>query len=203
MRAALVRIGATAPVRLRSSFAGRGPQSLRRLVAGTIDPAIARWRNVGTALEEEDTSFAESTQGVATDGRRWFVVSNRQDHPQVHVYALGGELQDELRPASALLAMLHDRHDQLHTDEDLHFGAPTWARETLLVPTQRPDGIWVISNDLRDQDWWADPSPAARFSWVALEPGSGLLYTSRFDTPSDIEAVEWETLRRRPADIEE
>src|SRR3954453_22876537 len=41
------------------------------------DAWLDGWREVGIAVQEIHTDFAEWAQGVATDGTRWFVVSNR------------------------------------------------------------------------------------------------------------------------------
>jgi hypothetical protein len=186
-------------------------------------PAAVPWPEVGIALREVHTDFAESAQGVATDGRQWFVVSNRaivglmrkitdplslldpyRNTRRVGVYDLDGTKRSEVAPTEEVWAELVRLNRTWPGKQAVHLGAPTWTEGTLLVPTQRPSGVWVLSQGLSQQDWWPDPSPVRpeRWSWVARDPGSGLLYTSRHWSPHALEALEWQTLSRVPrADI--
>jgi hypothetical protein len=180
----------------------------------------AAWHEVGVAVGERHTHFAESAQGVATDGQRWFVVSNRShamlmrkltnpkaifgyysNTRRVGVYALDGAKQREIAPDPDVWAELVDRNKRQGRKPAIHLGAPCWARGTLLVPTQRPSGVWAISHDLTQQTWWPDPAPTRpeRFSWIDHEPGNGLLYTSLHWHPAELQALEWGSLRRVPA----
>jgi hypothetical protein len=191
--------------------------------AGRSDLALAHWREVAVPLRETRTHFAESAQGVATDGRRWFVVSNRsvsglmrqitnpihaldryRNTRRVGVYRLDGGKVTEIAPTQAIWAELVRRNRASGRTQEVHLGAPSWVDGTLLVPTQRPSGIWVLSDDLGTQNWWPDPEPVRpeRFSWIDRSPANGLLYTSLHWHPSQLQALEWETLRRVPtADI--
>ncbi len=85
--------------------------------------------------------------------------------------------------------------------QDVHLGAPDWSDGSLLVPTQRPSGVWVISDGRTAQEWWPDPEPVhpERFSWIARHPGNGLLYTSVHWRPRELQALSDRTLRRVPA----
>ncbi len=178
------------------------------------------WREVGIAVREIRTDFAESAQGVATDGRRWFVVSNRavvgpmrkitdpravlQPHRncrRVGVYDAGGTKLGEIAPTEPVWAELLRRNRGWPGKQDVHLGAPDWSDGSLLVPTQRPSGVWVISDGLTRQEWWPDPEPVhpERFSWIARHPRNGLLYTSIHWHPRELQALEDRTLRRVPA----
>ena len=174
-------------------------------------------------LRERHSDFAESAQGVATDGRHWYVVSNRSvaglmrkitnpmavldryaNTRRVGVYDLTGRKLSEIVPAQAVWAELVRRNRASGRKQEIHLGAPCWAEGTLLVPTQRPSGVSVIADHLTRQDWWPDPAPVRpeRFSWIDRRAANGLLYTSRHWHPSHLEALEWGTLRRVPdADI--
>lgn len=186
--------------------------------------ALERWQEVGVAIREIHSDFAESAQGVATDGQRWFVVSNRatdalmrkitdplamlqpyRNSRRIGVYALNGSKVSEVGPDPAIWAELVERNKRSHRKQRIHLGAPCWARGHLLVPTQRPSGVWVLAEDLTRQDWWPDPTPVRpeRWSWVDQRPETGLLYTSLHWHPAELQAVEWKTLRRVPsADIQ-
>lgn len=180
---------------------------------------MGSWREVGVAIRERHTHFAESAQGVASDGARWLVVSNRSHamlmrkltNPRavfgyyrnvraVGVYALDGTKQREIAPSAEVWAELVDRNKRQGRKQAIHLGAPCWARDALLVPTQRPSGVWVLTDGLTRQEWWPDPTPVRpeRWSWVDHEPGSGLLYTSLHWQPRELQATEWGTLRRVP-----
>jgi hypothetical protein len=188
-------------------------------LSGT-DPALAGWREVAVPLRERHTDFAESAQGVATNGRRWYVVSNRsiaglmrkitnptsvlhryRNTRRVGVYALDGAKLSEVAPAQGIWAELVRLNRASGRKQEIHLGAPCWTDGALLVPTQRPSGVWVLADDLTAQDWWPDPSPTRpeRFSWIDRDPASGLLFTSLHWHPSHLQAVEWGTLRRVPA----
>jgi hypothetical protein len=181
------------------------------------DPWLDGWREVGVPVQEIHTDFAESAQGVATDGERWFILSNRavvglmrkisapaaifgrnRNTRRVGVYDAGGTKLKEIAPDEHIWAELVRRNMGAVAEEAIHFGAPAWARDTLLVPTQRPSGVWVLADDLTRQDWWPDPLPEwpERYSWIDLEPRSGLLFTSLHRHPRQLQALEWETLRR-------
>jgi hypothetical protein len=188
-----------------------------------VDSSPPGWLEVGIPVRETHTDFAESAQGVATDGHQWFVVSNRaivglmrkitdplsvldpyRNTRRVGVYDLDGSKRLEVAPAADVWAELVRRNRSWPGKQAVHLGDPTWTDDSLLVPTQRPSGVWVLSHGLSRQDWWPDPSPVRpeRWSWVAREPESGLLYTSRHWSPRQLEALEWQTLRRVPdADI--
>jgi hypothetical protein len=175
------------------------------------------------AVQEVHSDFAESAQGVATDGRRWFVVSNRatdalmrkmtdplallqpyRNSRRIGVYAHDGAKLSEIGPDPELWAELVARNKRSHRRQRVHLGAPCWAQGHLLVPTQRPSGVWVLAEDLTRQDWWPDPAPVRpeRWSWLDQRPETGLLYTSLHWHPSELQALEWQTLRRVPeADI--
>lgn len=181
------------------------------------------WREVGVAVQEIHTDFAESAQGVATDGTRWFVVSNRavaglmrkitapasvfgryRNTRRVGVFGPDGQKLREVAPDEAVWAELVRRNRAAAKERPIHLGAPAWVRDTLLVPTQKPSGIWVLTDDLTRQDWWPDPAPhrPELWSWVDLHPASGLVYTSLHWRPRHLQALEWQTLRRVPdADI--
>ncbi len=187
------------------------------------DPGLQDWREVGVPVREVHTDFAESAQGVATDGRRWFIVSNRatvglmrkitnphtifgryRNSRRVGVYRIDGVKERELSPSPEVWAELVRLNRRDHPTSAIHLGAPGWARDCLLVPTQRPSGVWVVSDDLARQDWWPDPTPSRpeRYSWIAEHTDNGLLYTSLHHHPRELQAVEWQTLARRPsADI--
>lgn len=210
LREALARLGwlSDQTVTLPSTFFGRGPRSLRRLVAGTSDPQVSFWEFIGNALSKPDDSLAPSAQGVATDGERWFVGSNRNrifptfSPGAIGVYAFDGRKLAEVEPSSAVLTEIGRLAKDWPSDADLHFGPPFWTNGTLLVPVQRPDGVWVLTDSLSRQDWWPDPAPESLYSWIALEPGSGLLYSSVFERPEKLAALRWRTLERVPeADI--
>jgi hypothetical protein len=181
------------------------------------DDWLDGWREVGVPVRETHTDFAESAQGVATDGRRWFVVSNRavvgimrkisapasifgrnRNTRRVGVYDADGVKLREIAPEDGIWTELVRRNEAVVDEHAIHFGAPAWVRDTLLVPTQRPSGVWVLADDLTRQDWWADPLPERpeRYSWIDLEPRRGLLYTSLHRHPRQLQALEWETLRR-------
>lgn len=181
------------------------------------DPWLDGWREVGVPVQEIHTDFAESAQGVATDGRRWFVVSNRavvgimrkisaptaifgrnRNTRRVGVYDADGTKLQEISPEDAIWAELVRRNRAVVGEPAVHFGAPAWVRDTLLVPTQRPTGVWVLADNLSRQDWWPDPLPEwpERYSWIDLQPASGLLFTSLHQHPRQLQALEWGTLRR-------
>jgi hypothetical protein len=195
-------------VSLPSTFFERGPRSLRRLVAGTNDPQVSSWEFIGNALSKPGDSLAPSAQGVATDGERWFVGTNRNRiYPTfspgaIGVYAFDGRKLAEVEPSSAVLTEISRLAEDWPGEADLHFGPPFWTNGTLLVPVQRPDGVWVLTDSLSQQEWWPDPAPENLYSWLALEPGSGPLYSSVFDRPHKLAALRWRTLERVPeADI--
>jgi hypothetical protein len=187
------------------------------------DAWLDGWREVGIAVQESHTDFAESAQGVATDGTRWFVVSNRavaglmrkitapasvfgryRNTRRVGVFGPDGRKIREVAPDAGIWAELVGRNRAVAKERPIHLGAPAWVRDTLLVPTQKPSGIWVLADDLAHQDWWPDPAPERpeRYSWVDLEPGNGLLYTTLHWRPGRLQALEWQTLARVPdADV--
>jgi hypothetical protein len=45
-------------------------------IAGTTDPQINSWHEVGVALASENTKHSEEAQGVTTDGHHWYLCSN-------------------------------------------------------------------------------------------------------------------------------
>jgi hypothetical protein len=184
------------------------------------DGWLDSWREVGVAVRETHTDFAESAQGVATDGTRWFVVSNRavaglmrkitapaslfgryRNTRRVGVFDSEGRKLREIAPDEVVWTELVRRNRAVAKARPIHLGAPAWVRDTLLVPTQKPSGVWALSDDLRRQDWWADPAPEwpERYSWIDLRPESGLLYTSLHWRPGRVQALEWGTLARIPA----
>lgn len=190
---------------------------------GESDPALERWGESVVHLRERHSDFAESAQGVATDGEQWYVVSNRsvaglmrkitnptsvlnryRNTRRVGVYDLRGAKVSEVAPAQEIWAELVARNRASGRKQEIHLGAPCWTDGVLLVPTQRPSGVWLLSDHLRVQDWWPDPAPVRpeRFSWVDLRPSNGLLYTTLHWHPGVVEALEWRTLNRVPeADI--
>jgi hypothetical protein len=189
------------------------------MTSGPLDSWLQGWEQVGVPVQERHTAFAESAQGVATDGQRWFVVSNRaqvglmrkitaptaffdprRNSRRVGIYRTDGTKTGEVGPDPAIWAELLRRNVGARGGQPIHFGDPCWARDTLLVPTQRPSGVWLLSDDLTRQDWWADPAPTwpERFSWIAHEPGSDLLYTSLHWHPDVLHALRWETLEHVP-----
>jgi hypothetical protein len=191
-------------VALQVEFRHRGPRSLRSAVIGMSDPGMASWRFVGVAFSEGST-FASSAQGVASDGRQWLVVSNRgedsnDDTRRVGVYDEGGHRLRQISPTEEIWANLVDLNEHWDGEDKVHVGPPAWVAGVLLVPVQQPDGVWVLTDSLQHQDWWPDPHPLKpkRYSWIAHDPGTGLLYTSVYDNPTVLEALEWATLQRRP-----
>jgi hypothetical protein len=203
VRAGLAGIGysTSQSVSLRGEFKRHVPSSLRPAVVGMSDPEVASWAYVGDAISDGG-DFGAGVQGMISDASRWYVVSNEHEDngndARVRVYPFGGPSTTDVGPDDALWAEWWKLRS--NTDAEPHLGAPALVDGALLVPTQNPDGVWILTDELQHQEWWPDPTPSHLFPWIAWDPNSGLLFSSP-TTTDRLEALEWQTLKRLDAAI--
>jgi hypothetical protein len=222
LRKALASIGepASSPLALWGSFRGRTPHSLRMAMAGMTDPKIATWLKVGVALKSENTSLSEEAQGVATDGKRWYVSSNNTK--TVVAFNDPGKRVKTFAPNDGVLnAMWVDagKPNDVGGDKpwrsalvprvvqvdglpvvvgwDPHFGAPGYFDGAIHVPVQGPRGVWRFASSTGGDQIWrkAEALPEDDlFPWCAVHPVTGVLYTSNYRTPPALRAYDRVTL---------
>jgi hypothetical protein len=203
LRSALKGIGEPAklPLAIRSSFGRRTPHSLRMAMAGMSDPLIGSWFEVGEALSIENTDDSDEGEGIASDGKHWFTVSNKTK--RVVVYSDDAQLIDTFVPSATVLsAIAAAKPPEAKPPDDPHYSALCFFQGTLFVPIQRPYGVWRIDLATRQQKWTqaTDLPEGNLFVWCCVHPVTGVLYTSIPDFPTTLRAYDRNTLARRPAD---
>lgn len=203
LRQSLNQIGEPAhfPFSLRASFGGRLPHSLRMALDGMTDPEVGSWTEIGEALSIENTDDSEEGQGIATDGKRWFLSSNGSK--RVVIYDDAENLVSVLTPTPAVeMGMRKDAGNDYHP----HFGALGFHAGVLFVPIQLqpigPRGVWRIDLTNGLQTWArASALPDGNlFSWCAVHPVTENLYTCNYDNPPALRAYDRDTLAYRPQD---
>jgi hypothetical protein len=159
------------------------------LVTGMTDPEVSRWRRAGTAYSLTNSLFSEESQGVASDGSAWFLVSNKMK--SIRKVSDAGSVLREVKITAAGLGG--------------HVGAPSYYGGWIYVPLQHPWGVWRIRTDLTGAQWIPLPVPErSGMSWCGVNPLNGRLYTSEFDIWNNarvpIRAYDRDTLVRHPQD---
>src|SRR4051812_29887377 len=185
LRQSLKQIGEPThlPFPLRASFGGRLPHGLRMALEGMTDPEVANWTEIGEALWIENTDDSEEGQGIATDGKRWFISSNGSK--RVVIYDDAANLISAIAPTPDVKMAMWKDAGSPSKDYDPHFGALGFHADTLFVPIQGPHGVWHIDLTNGSQSWVrASTLPDGNmFPWCAIHPVTGVLYTCNFEHP--------------------
>ncbi|MFD7609479.1 hypothetical protein [Streptomyces sp. NPDC059828] len=113
------------------------PPSLISPWRAASDPQITRWEHAKSSSFEQD--WTVDFQGMCTDGRYWYVVSNYENANRRRVYKLSFDLRTVVGYLGA-------------PSSYLHIGSPTYDSERRLVyvPTHEgtePTMIWKINPD--------------------------------------------------------
>ncbi len=180
LRDSLATIGLTGPVRIPGDLARPRPASVRALLRACRSPRIGEWLVVGRSYGE-NVEWSEEAQGVASDGIRWYLVSNANDERE-GLYVLEMSSMD-------VVAKLAPPYDP----EAYHSGAPCVRNGQVLVPVQGPSrGVWVTDTALSGSRLVvADQLPEPdMFAWCDVNLHNGLVYTANFDNPSRLLAYE-------------
>lgn len=148
--------------------------------------------------EFSNEDWTEECQGITSDGAHWYLCSNK----------CGWGLEPELRaiykfdPSMTLLAV-HPLRSFLESHfgnvqcEGVHVGDIDWYQGIIYIPVENPRGlirlsddfVWTSKHDIRGNDG-AEPPQGGSFSWCAVNPLNGWLYSSTFDNVNRVFAYD-------------
>ncbi len=114
--------------------------------------------------------WTEECQGVATDGRHWYISTNHEGHQAVHRFTLG-------MSAAGSLSLDELGHG--------HVGALCWWAGRLFIALEKPAGLAIVDDGLRQAQRLAPhasftAAQGSSFPWVAVDPRDGSLLSSAF-----------------------
>ena len=145
-----------------------------------INPNMKHWRLVGEKEYSED--WTEECQGVTTDGQYWYITSNdKRDRRAVYKYTIDMKFVAKFG--------LEGIKKQLNGDEEhFHVGDLTYYKGNLYIPLENPQKLMILSTDFKTTKFFnlrdkknTKPTPMGNtFAWCAIDPRTGLLYTSDF-----------------------
>ncbi len=160
----------TYQVRVKNPWGTTGPRPV--FVGGNRTANVGAWRLFdGGSYSNHD--WTEECQGVATDGTFWYTASNMEDKQRIYKFTIGMQLVGEV---------------DMGRFGSAHVSAPCYFDGKLYVPLEGPTQLVVmpvgdLGSGVAYQLQGYSPTAMASFSWCAINPISGELYTSRF-TPS-------------------
>lgn len=154
--------------------------SLRTVGRALRDPRLSEW--IKREKEYANKDWTAKCQGVATDGVGWYFTSNDGGFPGV--YRMSNTM-------SVLGKRKIPRSVAGHVGDVDHHGG------SIYVALENPTQVAVFDLDLNPQSRHAVTTPDGHFSWCAVNPWNGLLYTSAWNHASALYAFDRSTGARR------
>ena len=151
---------------------------------GQIDPRMEDWQATTRTFREDWTGRG---QGVATDGRSWFVTSNDSNPGLFRYSADFSQLEAQVDIPRSLTG---------------HVGAVAVNNDTVLVALEKPEMVAIFNLDLTDRSLVEIERPVEtdgepHLAWCAVNPANGLLYTCNWIDAIRLDAYELDTGERR------
>ncbi len=181
LREGLLKIGEPRPGRSVGALPGgfdSFPKSLKAAMHAMNPPLIENWTmaHVDNFVNQD---WTEECQGLTTDGKSWFVVSNNHDLRAIYKFGLNFELIS--------LKEFPEHSEDYEDPNDLHIGTPAYHEGKIFVPVEAAGHlprVWVLDTNLTAlplRNLGNDKPPKqGSFSWCAINPWNGLLYSSNF-----------------------
>ncbi|MCJ7736363.1 MAG: hypothetical protein MUQ10_03480, partial [Anaerolineae bacterium] len=163
-------------VRVKS---GWGTSAQRRIRVGGNRPAnVGTWKLLSGGVYENHT-WTEECQGIATDGKYWYISSNNDGDRALYKFTIGMKLVA--------------RHD-MEQYGSTHVGGLDCFDNKLYVALEGPKRLLVIGTDFRNAKRYKlhgsqinSPDPlGGTFAWCAVHPITGDVYTSHFDYAHEV-----------------
>lgn len=147
------------------------PRSLNATIKAMNSPRMESW-TFGIENKLFNHAWTEECQGITTDGKCWFPVSNNEDDSRV-VYKF-----------DLVFRYQHSVKSPCGTD---HIGAPCFFDNKIYVPVEGTDKarIWILDTDFTSSSvsmlgGTKEPEQHAKMPWCAINPLNGFLYSSVF-----------------------
>jgi hypothetical protein len=147
------------------------PKSLKATIKAMNSPRMESWA-FGTEDKLYGHEWTEECQGITTDGKCWFVVSNNENDSRI-VYKF-----------DLMFRYQHKIKSPCGTD---HIGAPCFFDNKIYVPVEGTDKarIWILDTDFTSSNVFMlggtkEPEQRAKMPWCAINPLNGYLYSSVF-----------------------
>lgn len=154
--------------------------SLRTVGRALRDPRMPEWIKREKEYANED--WTASCQGVATDGTSWYFTSNDDGAPGVyHLSSTMGVVGKRSIPRTVAG----------------HVGDVDYFEGRVYVALEHPTQFAVFDRSLGAQGTRAVSTPDGHFSWCAVNPWNGLLYTSAWNGADALYAFDRSTGARR------
>ncbi|MBI4704205.1 MAG: hypothetical protein HY744_24105 [Deltaproteobacteria bacterium] len=182
---------------------------VKEQVFGMADPAVAQWNQVDSndygdpayydkAFYAENYAWSNEAQGIATDGKVWYLSSNGDKTIRKIAWDKTATILDKrvVWPA-------------VSKNADGHVGALDYYDGWLYVAIQHPWGVWKVwAADFtgKASEWYplAEPEGSGLLAWCAVNPLNGRLYTNYANgaggSPKTLLAYDRDTLQRAPDD---
>lgn len=157
--------------------------SLRTVGRALRNPRMSEW--VKREKEYANRDWTAACQGVATDRTGWYFTSNDDGFPGV--YRL-----------SNTMSVLDKRSIPRSTAG--HVGDVDYYGGRVYVALENPTKIAVFDRVLNPQSTHAVSTPDGHFSWCAVNPWNGVLYTSAWNNATALYAFDRNTGARRTQD---
>jgi len=159
-------------VRVKSPWGTTAQQ--RIFVGGNRTPNVGAWRLLSGGTYENH-AWTEECQGIATDGKYWYISSNNDGERAVYKFTIG---------------MKQVARADLQKYGSAHVGALDCFNNNLYVALEQPKRLLILSTDFAHAKLYqlhgakiGDPDPlGGTFAWCAVHPITGDVYTSAFST---------------------
>ncbi|MGB5658956.1 MAG: hypothetical protein WBO54_05680 [Thermoanaerobaculia bacterium] len=172
------------------------PPRMSEVIRLLRHPQVAAWTKPNE-WEFANEDWTEECQGVTSDGTHWYLCSNK----------CGWGLEPERRAiykfdASMNLIAHHRLGPFLRANfgnvvcEGVHVGDIDWYQSIIYIPVENPMGLIALSDDFGSTSKHrllgtnGGAPPQTHFSWCAVNPLNGLLYSSDFDNVNRVFAYE-------------
>jgi hypothetical protein len=134
---------------------------------------VAHWQLVEGGVYENH-AWTEECQGIATDGKYWYISSNNKERRALYKFTMGMELVKSTDVAK-------------HGVVSAHIGGLDYFDGKLYVALEQPKQLLVIDTEFKNaslHQFSGNDPLGGTFAWCTIHPITGDLCTTKFDGAS-------------------
>lgn len=158
------------------------PKSLKEMIHAMNPPLIEQWVQSYEHVFE-NRRWSEECQGIASDGKSWFLVSNYNEIKALYKFSFDFKMLKATPPGG-----YSGDWDPRAFAGDLHLGALNYYDDKIYVPLEPSACVWILDTDLNTLDVKPlegtfkaeDRKQGDRMPWCAVNPWNKRLYSSKF-----------------------
>lgn len=166
------------------------PSSLKAAMHAMNPPLIERWMQIHET-KRENKKWTEECQGITSDGKSWFLVSNNKEVKAVYKFSFEFALRGSTPPGGTTGVWPPELFA-----EPLHIGSPNYYKGKIYVPLEPSAAVWILDTNLKTLDVKplggsvGSTKQGSSMPWCAINPWNECLYSSTFNDVDRIYAYD-------------